>query len=225
MPTSATQIQQVIAIKPGYLRIKRLLDILFTVLILLPLGLLTLIVAICIRMDSKGAIFFRQKRLGLYGKEFYLYKFRSMYEDSDDRVHQQDIERYMNGQVVSSENKGGLVYKRANDPRVTRVGRFLRKSSIDELPQFINVLKGEMSLVGPRPPLPYEVERYSTYQRLRLSGKPGLTGLWQVYGRSRVPFQKMVEMDIAYLRRQSIWEDVKLIVLTVLVMVQGMGGA
>jgi lipopolysaccharide/colanic/teichoic acid biosynthesis glycosyltransferase len=131
----------------------------------------------------------------------------------------------MKGEAINTGNDGELAYKRTNDPRVTRIGRFLRKTSIDELPQFINVLKGEMTLVGPRPPLPYEVEYYSAYEKLRMSGKPGLTGPWQIYGRSRVPFQTMVEMDIAYLQRQSIREDLKLIMLTIVVMLQGMGGA
>ena len=223
MTTSTTQLQPVITIKPGYLRMKRCIDIFFTLLLLLPLGLIGFIVACCIRLDSRGLIFFRQKRIGAYGKHFFMYKFRSMYEHSDDQVHRQDIERYMSGEVISSG--GELAYKRTNDPRVTRVGKILRKTSIDELPQFINVLKGEMTLVGPRPPLEYEFEHYSPYEKMRLSGKPGLTGPWQVYGRSRVPFQTMVEMDIAYLRRQSIREDLKLIFLTVLVMFQGMGGA
>lgn len=111
-----------------------------------------------------------------------------------------------------------------DDPRVTRVGRFIRKFSIDELPQFINVLRGEMTLVGPRPPLPYEVEEYNSQDMIRLLGKPGLTGTWQVYGRSRVPFKKMVEMDIEYLREQSILQDLKLIVLTLPVMLRGRGG-
>jgi lipopolysaccharide/colanic/teichoic acid biosynthesis glycosyltransferase len=130
----------------------------------------------------------------------------------------------MNGGTINGDAETDNPYKLANDPRVTRVGRFLRKFSIDELPQFINVLRGEMSLVGPRPPLPYEVEQYSLRDQLRLCGKPGLTGTWQVYGRSRVTFQEMVEMDIAYLHQQSIWQDLKFIALTVPVMLQGRGG-
>ncbi len=223
--TSTTQLQIGLEFRPGYLRIKRWIDIFFTLLLLLPLGLVTLLVAFCIRLDSEGHIFFRQKRIGLNGKEFYMYKFRSMYEHSNDQTHREDIERYMSGEAISVASENGLSYKRVDDPRVTRVGKFLRKTSIDELPQFLNVLKGEMTLVGPRPPLMYEVERYSEYEQLRLSGKPGLTGPWQVYGRSRVPFYTMVEMDIRYLRQQSIREDLKLIAQTVLVMVQGVGGA
>ena len=118
---------------------------------------------------------------------------------------------------------GETTGKIKNDPRITRVGRFIRKTSIDELPQFFNVLRGEMTLVGPRPPLPYEVTEYSEHDRLRLCGKPGVTGLWQVYGRNRVTFGKMVEMDIDYLQHQSILEDLKLIALTFPVMVKGVG--
>ena len=151
-------------------------------------------------------------------------KFRSMYADSDDSLHREAIERYMRGESIE-EGAATLLYKRSNDPRITRLGRFLRKTSLDELPQFINVMRGEMTLVGPRPPLPYEVKRYSARELVRLSGKPGLTGTWQVYGRSTVTFQSMVDMDIAYLQKQSLREDLKLIALTIPVMILGRGGA
>src|SRR5207248_9761650 len=143
----------------------------------------------------------------------------------DNALHREAIAKYMSGQKLVDGTTSDLSYKKVDDPRVTRVGRFLRKTSIDELPQFFNVLTGEMALVRPRPPLPYEVENYNLYHKMRLSGKPGLTGPWQVYGRSRVPFETMIEMDIAYLQRQSLWEDLKLITLTVPVMIQGRGGA
>jgi len=148
-----------------------------------------------------------------------------MYVNSDDSRHREAITKYMSGQKLGESINGDLSYKVVDDPRVTRVGRFLRKASIDELPQFFNVLRGEMTLVGPRPPLSYEVDLYSLRDMLRLSGKPGLTGPWQVYGRSRVSFQAMVEMDIAYLQRQTLQEDLKLIALTVPVMIQRNGGA
>jgi lipopolysaccharide/colanic/teichoic acid biosynthesis glycosyltransferase len=148
-----------------------------------------------------------------------------MYTNSDDAIHREAIARYMNGQKISETTSSDLPYKKVDDPRITKVGRFLRKTSIDELPQFYNVLRGEMTLVGPRPPLPYEVEFYSQHDGLRLYGKPGLTGYWQVYGRSRVPFASMVEMDIDYLQKQSLREDLKLVLLTVPVMVKGQGGA
>ena len=215
--------RSIIRVNPDYLRAKRLLDILFTLLILLPLCILMLIVAVLIRLDSKGSAFFRQRRVGQNGKEFDMIKFRSMYVNCDDSVHREAIKKYMNGAAMNGT--GNNPYKLVNDHRITRVGRIIRKLSIDELPQFINVLRGEMTLVGPRPPLPYEVEEYSIREKLRLHGKPGLTGTWQVYGRSRVTFNEMVEMDIAYLKQQSIWQDLKLIALTVPVMLRGRGGA
>jgi len=225
MQVQIAPIQQTISISSGYLRIKRVLDVLFSLLILFPLCIITIIVAILIRLDSEGPIFYRQKRVGLNGVEFTMLKFRSMYVDSDDSLHRQAVAKYMNGQSVSDATMAEMSFKQVNDPRITRIGRFIRKSSIDELPQFFNVLRGEMALVGPRPPVPYEIEHYSARDRLRLCGKPGLTGPWQVYGRSRVPFESMVTMDIAYLERQSLREDLKLIALTVPVMIQGRGGA
>jgi len=216
--------QTEVSIDKGYLRIKRILDIVFTLLILIPLFIVIAICAALIRIDSKGAIFFRQKRIGMNGVEFDMLKLRSMYVDSDDSVHRESIKHYINGSRLNSKENLGNLYKLVDDPRVTRVGRFIRKFSIDELPQFINVLRGEMTLVGPRPRLPYEVEEYNSRDMIRLSGKPGLTGTWQVYGRSRVPFKKMVEMDIEYLREQSILQDLKLIVLTLPVMLRGRGG-
>ena len=214
---------QSINIHPNYLRAKRALDILFTLLIFIPLCIVIAIVAVCIRLDSKGSIFYRQKRIGQNGVEFEMLKFRSMYENCDDTLHRLAIQKYMEGQKLA-EN-ATTSYKQVDDPRITRVGRFIRKMSIDELPQFFNVLQGDMTLVGPRPPLPYEVEKYGPYDWLRLSGKPGLTGPWQVYGRSQVTFQSMVKMDIDYLQRQSLREDLKLIALTVPVMITGRGGA
>ena len=216
--------QTKVSIDKGYLRIKRILDIVFTLLILIPLFIVIAICAALIRIDSKGSIFFRQKRIGMNGVEFDMLKLRSMYVDSDDSVHRESIKHYINGSRLNGKENSNNLYKLVDDPRVTRVGRFIRKFSIDELPQFINVLRGEMTLVGPRPPLPYEVEEYNSQDMIRLSGKPGLTGTWQVYGRSRVPFKKMVEMDIEYLREQSILQDLKLIVLTLPVMLRGRGG-
>jgi lipopolysaccharide/colanic/teichoic acid biosynthesis glycosyltransferase len=222
MTTELPSILDPISINPRYLRAKRLLDIAFTLLIsvlIIPIGV---VVALLIWCDSRGPVVFRQKRVGLNGVEFDMLKFRSMYANSDDIIHRQAIAKYMSGQVLNG-NKDSP-YKLDNDDRITRVGRFIRKISLDELPQFWNVLRGEMTLVGPRPPLPYEVELYSPRARLRLCGKPGLTGSWQIYGRNRVPFQEMIEMDIAYLQRQSLCEDIKLIALTALVMTQGDGG-
>ena len=223
--TATTSALPIIEIRSRYLRAKRVLDILFTLLIFIPLCLVMAIIAVCIRLDSKGSIFYRQKRVGLNGVEFDMLKFRSMYANSNDVLHRQSIEKYMNGQKIQDDGDAAMSYKHANDPRITRVGRFIRKTSLDELPQFLNVLRGEMSLVGPRPPVPYEVERYSQRDWLRLAGKQGLTGTGQVYGRSKVKFPDMVKMAIAYLQRQSLSEDLKLIFLTVPVMIQGRGGA
>jgi lipopolysaccharide/colanic/teichoic acid biosynthesis glycosyltransferase len=209
----------------SYQRSKRVFDIVFTLLILIPLCILTAVVALMIRLNSKGPIFFRQKRVGQNGVEFEMLKFRSMYQNSDDALHREATRQFMNGSKLSHTEDSSKSYKLTNDARITKVGSFLRKTSIDELPQFFNVLRGEMSLVGPRPALQYEVDLYSPQDRLRLLGKPGLTGPWQVYGRSRVSFPKMVQMDIDYLRQQSLREDLKLIVMTVPVMLLGHGAA
>ena len=221
--TPRTTTIEFIRIHPNYLRAKRAIDILFTLLIFIPLCITIAIVAVLIRLDSEGSIFYRQKRIGQNGVEFEMLKFRSMYENCDDTLHRLSIQKYMEGGKLAED--AAIGYKQVDDPRITRVGRFIRKTSIDELPQFFNVLRGEMTLVGPRPPVPYEVEQYSSHDWLRLSSKPGLTGPWQVYGRSQVPFQSMVKMDIDYLTRQSLREDLKLIALTVPVMITGRGGA
>ncbi len=208
-----------------YLRMKRVFDVLFSLLLLIPICIVMAIVAILIKLDSKGPVLFRQERVGQNGEKFTLFKFRSMYVDSDESLHREAIKQYIKGEKLNGDGEADMPYKLDNDPRITRVGRFIRKTSIDELPQFFNVLRGEMTLVGPRPPLPYEVELYTPYEWLRLSGKPGLTGPWQVYGRSKVSFQSMVEMDVIYLQHQTFWEDLKLIALTPIVMITGRGGA
>src|SRR5258707_15714552 len=146
MAVLSPPIEAVISFNPGYLKAKRIFDILFTSLILLPFCIVLIIVALLIRLDSKGPIFFRQKRAGLNGKEFYMIKFRSMYVNSDDSVHREAIMQYMNGASLNGHARTDAPYKLVNDPRVTRIGRFIRKTSIDELPQFLNVLRGEMSL-------------------------------------------------------------------------------
>lgn len=216
---------QQIAIAPGYVRFKRVVDILITLLLMPFVGVAMLLVAIAIRLDSKGPVLFRQTRVGLNGEEFQFLKFRSMYVNSDDSDHWKSIEKYLSNQALNEDDTASnYKYKQADDPRITRVGKFIRKTSLDELPQFLNVLRGQMSLVGPRPPVPYEVDRYSPHDMLRLCGKPGLTGIWQVYARSKVPFAEMVELDIEYLRQQSLWLDLKLIVLTIPVMVLCRGG-
>jgi len=225
MSIATVPIQETIIINHNYERVKRLLDITFTLIILLPLLIITLFIAVMIKLDSNGPVFFRQKRIGKDGSEFNMLKFRSMYVNSDDSHHREAVAKFMNGQRLVEGTGDKISYKLVNDPRITKVGRLLRKYSLDELPQFFNVLLGDMSLVGPRPPVPYEVELYGPHDMLRLCGKPGLTGPWQVYGRSSIPFKEMVEMDITYLRDCSLKEDLKLIFLTVPVMVLGSGGA
>ncbi len=201
---------ETISVDLGYVRTKRVLDVVFTLLIAFPLLLICAIVALLILLDSRGPIIFRQKRVGRNGEKFEMLKFRSMHINCDDSGHRTATERYMNGGTL--HDGADAPYKTHDDPRVTSIGKFIRASSLDELPQFWNVLRGDMSLVGPRPPL-------------RLAGSPGLTGSWQVHGRSRVPFEEMIEMDIAYLQQQSLWEDIKIILLTVPVVILRRGGA
>src|SRR5215467_5839889 len=209
--------------RQGYLRAKRILDISLTLLALIPAGLVMLVTAIAIWVDSPGPILFRQKRIGINGSEFNLYKFRSMYHNVESGVHEEATARFIRGGTLNAD--ADMPYKLGQDARITPVGRFIRKTSIDELPQLWNVLKGDMSLVGPRPPLSYEVDLYSPHDLLRLAGKPGLTGTWQVYGRGRVTFAEMVEQDISYLESQSLLYALKLLVLQFTVMINGRGGA
>jgi lipopolysaccharide/colanic/teichoic acid biosynthesis glycosyltransferase len=208
---------QAIPIDPRYLYAKRMFDIVFILLIAPFVLLVGSVIALCIKLDSRGPVFFRQIRVGRNGIEFSMLKIRSMYVNVDDDVHRRKVEAMMrNGQTLDKEK---------NDLRVTRVGRFIRRTSLDEIPQFWNVLMGEMTLVGPRPPLAYEVALYEERDWLRLSGLPGLTGAWQVYGRSAVTFMSMVDMDIAYLKEQSLLKDIKLVFLTIPVMIFGKGAA
>jgi len=213
-----------LAFEQDYLRIKRILDVTLTVLALIPAGLVMLVTAIAIWIDTPGPVIFRQKRVGINGREFSLYKFRSMHHNVATGVHEEATARFIRGDVLNSAD-ATMPYKLGDDSRITRVGKIIRKASIDELPQLWNVLKGDMSLVGPRPPVPYEVDIYSPHDLLRLAGKPGLTGTWQVYGRGRVTFQEMVEQDISYLETQSLLYDFKLMILTLPVMITGRGGA
>lgn len=217
--------QEKILLNASYLRAKRLMDLTITLLLLPFLLVVMAITALLIRLDSKGPVLFRQKRVGENGVEFECLKFRSMYVDSDDSTHRAAIQQFMTGQLIDGNTKTANRFKMNGDRRITRVGKFIRKTSVDELPQFFNVLRGEMSLVGPRPPVPYEVEHYSDRAMLRLSSKPGLTGTWQVYGRSRVSYEEMLEMDISYLQQQSLRQDLRLIIMTVPVMVFARGGA
>jgi exopolysaccharide biosynthesis polyprenyl glycosylphosphotransferase len=197
--------------------LKRTLDCLASALFLVLLFPVFLAVALAIKLTSKGPVLFKQKRIGQYGTPFTFLKFRSMYDNSDPRIHREYVSQLIAGSKTANgqgDNESG-VYKITADPRVTPVGRFLRKSSLDELPQLWNVLKGEMSLVGPRPPLPYEFERYDIWHRRRVvEAKPGITGLWQVAGRSRTSFDDMVRLDLKYVIHWSIWLDLKILFQT-----------
>ena len=213
---------QTISMHPGYLRAKRVLDITFTLLISLFLLLVSAVVAVLIVLDSKGPILYRQRRVGQNGAEFELLKFRSMYIDNDDTTHREAVKQYMNGEKLNGD--GNLPYKKGDDPRITRVGRFIRKTSLDELPQFWNVLRGDMSLVGPRPSLDYEYRAYELWHRRRvLEIKPGITGLWQVEGRSRTRFDDMVRLDLKYARVWSVWLDLRILAQTPAAVIQGTG--
>jgi lipopolysaccharide/colanic/teichoic acid biosynthesis glycosyltransferase len=197
--------------------VKRAVDIVGSVLALVILSPLLLLIAAAIKLTSKGPILFRQERVGWHGARFVFLKFRSMKCESDPSIHREYVKRFIAEGAHSEQSPGDgkPVYKIKNDPRVTRLGRFLRKTSLDELPQFINVLKGEMSLVGPRPPIPYELEAYRVWHRRRvLEVKPGITGLWQVHGRSRLKFDDMVRLDLKYSRTCSLWLDIKILLQT-----------
>lgn len=184
-----------------------------------------LFIAIAIKLTSRGPVLYRQERLGQYGRKFGFLKFRSMYVTCDDGLHREYVKRFI-ADASGCHHAGSTQtqYKIVNDPRVTSVGRFLRKTSLDESPQFLNVLQGEMSLVGPRPPLPYEVEDYRIWHKTRLlAAKPGITGLWQVGGRSRVKFDEMVRMDLKYAKTWSLWLDIKILLLTPRAVLSGTG--
>ena len=193
---------------------KRLIDVVVSASLLLLLLPLFAIVALAIRLESPGSVFFRQVRVGCYGETFAMWKFRSMYIDAEAR--KAALQR-------DNEMQGGVLFKMKQDPRITRVGRIIRRCSIDELPQLWNVLKGDMSLVGPRPALPAEVGQYSLDERGRLDTKPGITCTWQVTGRSDIPFNEQVKLDIDYIREQSVRNDLKLIFKTVPAVISGRG--
>lgn len=205
---------------------KRIMDFIGGVAGLIIFSPLFLVIPICIKLASEGPVFFRQERLGQYGKRFTFLKFRTMCANNDPSIHQEFTKNLIRGgkDCAKSGNGGQAVYKIKNDPRVTPFGRFLRKTSLDELPQFINVIKGEMSIVGPRPPIPYEYENYDFWHRRRVIGvKPGITGLWQVMGRSSTTFDEMVRLDIKYMRDWSLWLDLKIIAQTPLTVLFGKG--
>ena len=191
---------------------------------ILLLSPLLVIIAILVKVTSRGPVLFRQERLGQCGRPFQFLKFRSMRVDADSSIHEKYIEEFIKKNKTTTDREGCPVYKLVADPRVTRLGRFLRKTSLDELPQFFNVLKGDMSLVGPRPPIPDEIKQYDIWHRRRvLEMRPGITGIWQVHGRSRTTFDEMVRMDLQYARNWSIWTDIRLILKTPMAVLRGEG--
>ncbi len=186
---------------------KRIMDVVCSAAALAVLSPIFLAVAVAIKLEDKGPVIFTQNRTGKDGRVFRMYKFRSMYVDAEKR----------RSELLARNEADGPLFKIADDPRVTKVGRFIRRTSIDELPQLVNILKGEMSIVGPRPLVTYEQNQCTEYQAQRLLVKPGLTCIWQVSGRSDTSFDELIEMDLEYIRNQSLWLDIKLILKTVVV--------
>ena len=204
--------------------LKRTFDLISSALAITLLFPLWLLIAVLIKLDSKGAVFYTQERVGMDGRLFLLYKFRTMKAGADSQLHRDYQRAFIAGRAeanLGNENKPA--YKLLSDPRITRVGYLLRRTSLDEVPQLLNVLLGDMSLVGPRPPIPYEVEAYELWHRKRLDMKPGLTGLWQVSGRNRLPFEEMVRLDVFYIENWSLLLDLKIILRTGFVMLAGEG--
>jgi len=195
--------------------IKRIIDLTVSFFSLILLSPVLLIVAFLIKLTSRGAIFFRQKRIGLNGRTFTLYKFRTMYSDAEDKI----------AELEHLNEMDGPVFKIKNDPRITPLGRVLRKFSIDEFPQLFNVFTGQMSLVGPRPPIPGEVGEYHHWQKRRLSMRPGLSCLWQVSGRNKVSFAKWMELDLQYIDEWSLWLDFTILMKTIPVVLFGVGAS
>ena len=202
--------------------VKRSSDLVIALAALMVLSPVWLLIALLIKLDSRGPIFYKQERVGMDGRVFLFYKFRSMRTGSDDARHREFQEKYIKGEPDSNLGDSGRpAYKLRADDRVTRLGKLLRKTSLDELPQLFNVLRGDMSVVGPRPPIPYEVESYELWHRKRLDMKPGITGLWQVSGRNRLTFDEMVRMDLYYIENWSLLLDLKIILQTLPVMWRG----
>jgi exopolysaccharide biosynthesis polyprenyl glycosylphosphotransferase len=202
-----------LVIRSAYL-LKRLLDIVASGILILLLSPLFLTIAALIYIESPGPVLFKQTRVGRWGSLFTMWKFRSMYMDAEERKKQL---------MQQNEMSGGVLFKMKRDPRITKIGRFIRKASIDELPQLWNVFKGDMSLVGPRPPVPAEVDQYSLADRRRLEVIPGITCLWQVSGRSEIPFPQQVELDVEYIESQSLWTDIKILFQTIPAVLMGKG--
>ena len=207
--------------------LKRSIDVTGSLLVVILLSPLFILIALTVKLTSKGPILFKQKRVGLYGRHFTFLKFRTMYTANNEALHREYVKQFISGAVGDKDGQdqnGRQLYKIVRDPRITPVGRFLRRTSLDEFPQFLNVLVGDMSLVGPRPPIPYEVENYDIWHKRRfLSIRPGITGLWQVKGRSRTSFDEMVRMDLRYARSWTLWLDLKILIQTPFAVLKGDG--
>lgn len=205
--------------------IKRVSDIAISFLAVILLAPVWLVISILIKLDSKGPILFRQERVGMDGRVFLCYKFRTMAANADEQLHRDAYQKNIGGyrEANAGDEAKPVFGKVKDDPRITKFGRRLRRSSLDELPQLLNVLKGDMSVVGPRPPIPYEVEEYDIWHRKRLDMKPGITGLWQVSGRNRLTFEEMVRIDLFYIENWSLWLDIKIILLTLPAVLRGDG--
>jgi lipopolysaccharide/colanic/teichoic acid biosynthesis glycosyltransferase len=223
-----------------YFSCKRCMDVVLATTSLVLLSPLFVLIAILVKLDTPGPALFKQKRVGICqrwinGRSeseicfFTFYKYRTMHHNAGDRCHREFMRAFISNdraqmsELQNSDTNAHNQYKMVGDSRVTPLGRILRKTSLDELPQLWNVLKGEMSLVGPRPPIPYEVEMYEPWHRLRLEAKPGITGLWQVVARSSTVFDEMVELDIEYVLHRSLWLDIKILLVTPFVVVSGQG--
>jgi lipopolysaccharide/colanic/teichoic acid biosynthesis glycosyltransferase len=206
----------------AYDAVKRAIDVagsLSGLTLLLPV---MTVVALLVKATSKGPVLFRQERIGRYGRPFTMLKFRTMSANADPAIHRQYVERFISSSAAEKDSTD--VWKVVDDPRVVRIGRFLRRSSLDEIPQLWNVLIGEMSLVGPRPPVPYEVAKYKSWHLRRvLDAKPGMTGLWQVTGRSQTTFDEMVRLDLRYARHRSLWMDLEILAATPRAVLSGKG--
>jgi exopolysaccharide biosynthesis polyprenyl glycosylphosphotransferase len=212
-PSRTIHAERIRRVQVPYAFWKRVLDVIGSLVIILALLPVLLVIAILVKLTSPGPIIYKQQRVGRGGRLFTFYKFRSMYRDADRRLQE----------VLDKNEKSGPIFKMKNDPRVTPVGRFLRKYSLDELPQLFNVLKGDMSLVGPRPPLPREVEQYNDRALQRLSVLPGITCLWQICGRSDTTFEEWLELDALYVENMSFWLDLKILMKTPLSVIRGQG--
>ncbi len=205
--------------------LKRASDIVISIIALTLLLPVWLIIALSIKLSSRGAVLFRQERVGMDGRIFLCYKFRTMKADADENLHREIYRKNIEGVTEANigDDENPVFGKVKDDPRVTKAGKWLRRSSLDELPQILNVLIGDMSIVGPRPPIPYEVVEYDLWHRKRLEMKPGITGLWQVSGRNRLSFDEMVRIDMFYIENWSLWLDLKIILLTLPAMLRGDG--